>query len=178
MLSHGVFLRRPSCKTARKGWSSFRKNAPFLFSTPIGTRPAAIEAWWAQFTEKPTHPKDALTIADDIRLPIRGETDRARAQSLGVLLGKWKDKTYDLEDGTRVTFEVMPEDAKGSRYRLLKTVKPAQKERAIPAITAIGATDQKCPKHPVTPRRDTCETCRAVYLDPDDPTSDLEATTA
>jgi hypothetical protein len=43
MLSHGAFLRRPSCKTARKWWSIFRKNAPFLFSTPIGTRPREAE---------------------------------------------------------------------------------------------------------------------------------------
>ncbi len=39
MLSHGAFLRRPSCKTARKEWSTFRTNAPFLFSTRVWTLP-------------------------------------------------------------------------------------------------------------------------------------------
>src|SRR5476649_477024 len=40
ILSHGVFLRSSPCR-ATGWWFSNRKNAPFSFSTSLGTRPPA-----------------------------------------------------------------------------------------------------------------------------------------
>lgn len=140
---------------------------------------ATIEAWWADFNTTPAHPKDLLPIADDIGLKITGETDRARTQSLGVLLKKWDQKTYDLADGTRVTVEVLPEDKKGSRYRLVPTIPTGSgaDRVATVAIAATVATNQprptKCHKHPTTFNA-KCQTCLSIYIDPDDAKNDLE----
>jgi hypothetical protein len=55
MLAHGAFLRWPSSQTAGVWYTStFRKNAPFPFSTEVGTLPL-----------KDGHPVADVTLVKD-----------------------------------------------------------------------------------------------------------------
>jgi len=73
MLAHGVFLRRPSAKTAGVGCSSFRKNAPFLFSTRIGTPPDL---------------RDIESLSDALITIVKTRVDAEKAKVLEIVRGK------------------------------------------------------------------------------------------
>ena len=59
-----------------------------------------IQDWWRIRQQKPVAPADLLPAAEDHSIEVKGESEKARATSLGMLLSAKRAQTFPVEGTT------------------------------------------------------------------------------